>query len=40
MIFFEITAKSLLGVQQKIKPKILDGEDLNRYGKMKCYGLT
>ncbi len=40
MILFEITAKSLVSVQQKIKPKVLDDEDLNRYGKMKCYGLT
>jgi hypothetical protein len=25
---YEITAESLVGVQQKIKPKVLDDEDL------------
>jgi hypothetical protein len=40
MILFEITAKSLVGVQQKIKPKVLGDEDLNRYGKIKWYSLT
>ena len=39
MILFEITAKSLVSVQQKIKPKVLDDEDLNRYGKMKSHRL-